>query len=196
MKSILIVYASRFGSTSEIAQELADIIENEKETFTTTIFDLHEKSRKIKDIERYNGIIVGSGIKYGRWTKESFNFLKKFRATIKEYKIPLGVYVSSGDAANHSTYEKAKKKYLDDVFRKLNLDNGEIVLAEAFGGIFDLSSNSNYNFVEKKMIKRVARSKDTGFIVQDGKLNDFRNWQAIQNWGTDFKNVIKNMRDG
>ena len=70
MKSILIVYASRFGSTSEIAQELADIIENEKETFTTTIFDLHEKSRKIKDIERYNGIIVGSGIKYGRWTKE------------------------------------------------------------------------------------------------------------------------------
>ena len=70
------------------------------------------------------------------------------------------------------------------------------MLAEAFGGIFDLSSNSNYNFVEKKMIKRVARSKDTGFIVQDGKLNDFRNWQAIQNWGTDFKNVIKNMRDG
>ncbi len=190
MKSILIVYASRFGSTSEIAQELADTIENDTEIFNTTIFDLHDKTRKIKDIERYDGIIVGSGIKYGRWTKESFNFLKKFRTTIIDNKIPLGVYVSSGNAANPSTYEKAKRKYLDDVFRKLNLNNGEIVLAEAFGGIFDLSSNSNYNFIEKKMIKRVARSKDTGFILQDGKLNDFRNWQSIQNWGTDFKNLI------
>lgn len=190
MKSILIVYGSRFGSTSEIAQELADTIENDTVIIKTVIFDLHDKTRKIKDIGRYDGIIVGSGIKYGRWTRESFNFLKKYRSIIKERKIPLGVYVSSGDAANPSTYERARVKYLDDVFRKLNLDNGEIVLAEAFGGIFDLSANSNYNFFEKKMIKRIARSKDTGFIVQDGKLNDFRNWQSIQNWGTDFKNLI------
>jgi menaquinone-dependent protoporphyrinogen oxidase len=190
VKSILIVYGSRFGSTSEIAQELADTIENDTEIIKTVIFDLHDKTRKIKDISRYDGIIVGSGIKYGRWTRESFNFLKKYRSIIKERKIPLGVYVSSGDAANPSTYERAKVKYLDDVFRKLNLDNGEIILAEAFGGIFDLSSNSNYNFIEKKMIKRLARSKDTGFIVQDGKLNDFRNWKSIQNWGNDFKNLI------
>ncbi|MHA2304450.1 MAG: flavodoxin domain-containing protein [Candidatus Hodarchaeales archaeon] len=191
MKSILIVYASRFGSTSEIAHEIADSIENDSEKIRTSIIDLHDKSQAIVNLEKYDGIIVGSGIKYGRWTKESTEFLKKYHTIIKEHNIPLGVFVSSGEAANPDTYEYAKKKYLDDVFRKLNLDNGEIALAEAFGGIFDLSSNSNYNFFEKKMIKRIARSNDTGFIVQDGKLNDFRNWQAIQNWGTDFKNLVK-----
>lgn len=190
MKSILIVYTSRFGSTAEIAQEIADIIEKNEDSFKITIQDLRDRP-SINKLEKYDGVIVGSGIKYGRWTKESFNFLKNNRDVIKKHKLLLGVFVTSGEAANPSTYKKAKIKYLDDVFAKVGLNNGEIVLAEAFGGIFDLSSSSNYNFFEKKMIKRIAKSKETGFIVTDGKLNDFRNWQAIQNWGIDFKNLVK-----
>jgi menaquinone-dependent protoporphyrinogen oxidase len=190
MKSILIVYTSRFGSTSEIAQEIADIIEKDEDSFKIIIKDLRDRP-SIDNLDKYDGVIVGSGIKYGRWTKESFNFLKTNRHIIKNHKLLLGVFVTSGEAANPSTYKKARIKYLDDVFAKVGLNNGEIVLAEAFGGIFDLSASSNYNFFEKKLIKRIAKSKETGFIVTDGKLNDFRNWQAIQKWGLDFKNLVK-----
>jgi len=190
MKSILIVYASRFGSTSEIVQEIADTIEKDENNFSITINDLRDNPR-IDNLEEYDGIIVGSGVKYGRWTKESLNFLKQNRNIIKSHNILLGVFVSSGEAANPSTYGKAKEKYLERVFEKLRLDSGEVTLAEAFGGVFDLSSNSSYNFIERKMIKRVAQSKDPGFVVKDGKMNDFRNWQAIKSWAVDFRNLVK-----
>lgn len=190
MKSILIVHTSRFGSTSEIVQEIADTIEKDESDFSITINDLRDKP-KIDNLEDYDGIIVGSGVKYGRWTKESLNFLKKNRNIIKRHNIMLAVFVSSGEAANPSTYGKAKEKYLEKVFEKIELNNGEVALAEAFGGVFDLSSNSSYNFIERKMIKRVAQSKEPGFVVKDGKMNDFRNWQAIKNWAIDFRNLVK-----
>ena len=85
MKSILIVYASRFGSTSEIVQEIADTIEKDENNFSITINDLRDKP-KIDNLEDYDGIIVGSGVKYGRWTKESLNFLKQNRNIIKRLK--------------------------------------------------------------------------------------------------------------
>ncbi len=129
MKSILIVYASRFGSTSEIVQEIADTIEKDENNFSITINDLRDKP-KIDNLEDYDGIIVGSGVKYGRWTKESLNFLKQNRNIIKSHNILLGVFVSSGEAANPSTYGKAKENYLERVFEKLRLDNGEVTLAE------------------------------------------------------------------
>ena len=62
-------------------------------------------------------------------------------------------------------------------------------MTEAFGGVFDLSSSNNYSFFEKKMLKRIAKST-AGFVVKDGKMNDFRNWQSIREWATAFGDRI------
>ncbi len=188
---ILIVYSSRHGSTSEIAQEIADTIERE-ETLVDLI-DLRDKSKwpNENDLKEYSGIIIGSGIKYGKWTKEGFNFLKKFKDILNQK--PLGVFISSGEASNPRTYEQAKEKYLDNVLLKIGI-KGNSLIVEAFGGVFDLSNDSSYNFLERKILKRIAESDETGFIIHDGKLNDFRNWQSIRNWATDFCNEVKSQR--
>ncbi len=180
---VLIAYSSRHGSTSEIAQEIADTIE--KEDTLVDLVDLRERSNwpTEMDLQEYDGIIVGSGVKYGRWTKEGLNFLKKFKFLLE--RKPLGIFVSSGEASNPRTYEKAKEKYLTDVLSKIGIDVNNTMI-EAFGGVFDLSVDSSYNFLERKILKRIAESDNTGFIIHDGKLNDFRNWQSIRNWATDF----------
>jgi menaquinone-dependent protoporphyrinogen oxidase len=182
---ILIAYASRFGSTSDISQEIGDLLK--QEGFTVDLIDLRGTSGNIPKLSDYSGILVGSGIRMGRWTKEGFNFLKKNQEELK--KKHLGLFVSSGEAANPKTYEQARKKYLEEILEKLDLMNSDVMI-EAFGGVFDLSDSTNYSFFEKKLVKRIANSSD-GFIVQDGKMNDFRNWQLIREWATAFSDRIK-----
>ena len=182
---VLIAYASRFGSTSEISQEIGDILR--QENFTVDLIDLKGNSGKIPNLTDYEGVLVGSGIRMGRWTKEGLNFLEKNRKELNQKH--LGLFVSSGEAANPQTYEKAKKKYLEEILRKMGLLQSDVMI-EAFGGVFDLSASNHYSFFEKKMLKRIATSS-AGFVVQDGKMNDFRNWQLIREWATAFGDQIK-----
>ncbi|MFX1283785.1 MAG: flavodoxin domain-containing protein [Promethearchaeota archaeon] len=180
---MLIVFASRFGSTDEIAHEIAE--ELEKNEITTLVLNLKD-GENIPSLDEFDGILVGSGVKMGRWTKEAFKFLKQNQEPLNT-KI-LGLFVSSGEAANPKTRDGAREKYLEKIMEKTGV---KADMVEAFGGVFDLSSSSNYSFLEKKIIQRLAKTVEGGIIMQDGKVNDFRNWQLIRNWATDFGNLVK-----
>ncbi|MFX0015308.1 MAG: flavodoxin domain-containing protein [Promethearchaeota archaeon] len=183
MKSILVVYASRFGSTDEIAQEIAE--ELEKHEIVTYIMNLRD-GENIPSLEEFDGIIVGSGVKMGHWTKEAIEFLETNNEALNK-KI-LGIFVSSGEAANPDTHEDAHEKYLDAIMERTGV---RADMSEAFGGVLDFSSNANYSFQEKKLIRKLAKSIESGIILHEGKVNDFRNWQLIRNWATDFGNLVK-----
>jgi menaquinone-dependent protoporphyrinogen oxidase len=182
LKSVLIVFTSRFGSTDEIAHEIADVLE--KRTIQTTVINLRD-GMKYPSLEDYDGIIVGSGIKMGRWTKESYNFLKRNQISLNS-KI-LGVFVNSGEAANPKNYTEVQRKYL---VRITNLTGVKANMMEAFGGVFDFSSSSSYSFLEKKIVRRLAKSIEGGIIVDDDKTNDFRDWKNIRKWAKDFSQLV------
>jgi len=54
------------------------------------------KGLKHYDVSPYDIVIVGSGIKYGKWTKESLKFLKDNRSALSTKKVAL--FVTCGDA--------------------------------------------------------------------------------------------------
>ncbi|MFX1537655.1 MAG: flavodoxin domain-containing protein [Promethearchaeota archaeon] len=180
---MLILFASWFGSTDEIAHEIAE--ELEKHKIRTEVFNLRD-GVKLPPLEEFDGIIVGSGIKMGRWTKESYNFLRDYQITLNN-KV-LGLFVSSGEAANPKTYAEARKKYLENVMERTGIKADMI---EAFGGIFDFSSTSPYSFPEKKIIQKLAKSIEGGIIMNEDKLNDFRNWELIRDWANDFSHLVR-----
>ena len=66
----LVVYGTRYGTAKEIAEEIAKTLKNEN--VDVSLFN----AKQIKDhgISAYDLIIVGSGIKMGKWTKG----IKKF----------------------------------------------------------------------------------------------------------------------
>lgn len=67
----LVIYGSRYGTSAEIAAEITkNLIE---EGMDTDLID--SKESKDLDISKYDLIVVGSGIKIGRWTKNTLNFL-------------------------------------------------------------------------------------------------------------------------
>ncbi|PWI49358.1 hypothetical protein CEE45_02150 [Candidatus Heimdallarchaeota archaeon B3_Heim] len=183
---VLLAYSSHFGSTSEIAQEIADVLRHEE--INVDVIDLKSHGEiQTPSLTNYTGVIIGSSIRMASWAKEVLDFVQSNKKILKGK--PLGVFVSSGEASNPDTYEKAKEKYLYKILDEFQLMGPEVIY-EAFGGVFDFSSSSNYSFLEKKILQRIAESSSSGFIVNDGKLNDFRNWQLIREWGTAFADLI------
>ncbi len=181
---VLLAYASNFGSTSEIAFEIADVLQ--QENLIVDLIDL-KSDIEISSLTSYSGVIIGSGIRMAHWVEEVLHFVQSNSKILKTK--PLGVFISSGEASNPDTYEKAKEKYLLTILEEFQL-MGPKVMYEAFGGVFDFSSSSSYSFLEKKILQKIADSSSSGFVVNDGKLNDFRNWQLIREWATAFADSI------
>ena len=96
-KKILLVYATRYGATESTIQKMAEWM---KEEYETELVDLRKtKAKEWPKVEEFVGIIIGSGIRMDRWTKEATAFLKKNREFLTKNKERVAVFVSCGTAS-------------------------------------------------------------------------------------------------
>jgi menaquinone-dependent protoporphyrinogen oxidase len=151
----LVVYGTRYGTAKEIAEEIAKTLKNEN--VDVTLFN----AKQIRDhgIAAYDLVVVGSGIKMGKWTKESKNFLKNNQNILSNKKVAL--FVSCGAANSEKSMAEGQEKYLDNI-SKVYLTNKPIATG-LFGGIYDPNANHGlmFKFVNKFITKEMGNeSKD------------------------------------
>ncbi len=185
MKKILVVFGSRFGNSKEIANFISKIFE-EAET-TVEIVDLKETKRKNwPSIDEYDGILVGSGIKIMKWTKEPLAFLKKNKKKLNNKT--LGLFVTS--MIKLTDYELAKKDYCEKIASKVGV---QPKIYDVFGPVMDFSETSNLGALDKGILKLAAFgiSKDFGIEIDLKGLNDFRDWDQIKNFASNFVDLVK-----
>ncbi len=180
-KKVLIAYGTRFGSTEDISIKFKQVLE--KNNFEVRLVNLKDKKQVKLCITDYSGILIGSGIRITRWTKEAKKFLKNHVETINKNKILTGIYLSSGEASNPDERPAVIEKYLVDVFKELGLNLGENVLYDAFGGVFDLSNTSKIGWMNKKMLRMVA-DEDPNIVPNERR--DYRNWDQINTFIENF----------
>lgn len=186
MKKVLIVYGTRYGSTEEVSKKIAEILrENE---ILASIQNLKKiKSKSQLNLEGYEGLIIGSGIKVGKWTKETRKFLEYNLEIFKSTSKILGVFVSSGFASNPQKIEELKVEYIEKVLNQYEI---KADLLDVFGGVLDLSKESNLNSLEKKMIRMVSKNDPN---IKPHQKNDFRNWEQIHEFAVKFANLVKSV---
>ena len=86
------------------------------------VWVVNAKEERVGDISEYELIIVGSGMKIDRWTKEPEKFLRKFQKVLTTKKV--AIFVSSGVQAiyeyegNTEAMERAWRKYLEEKAEK------------------------------------------------------------------------------
>ena len=85
----LIVYGTRYGATAGTSEEIAKVLK--ADGFDVKV--VNSKEEKIKDIDPYDLIIVGSGLQFGKWTGEAEDFLKRFQKELAQKKV--AVFVST-----------------------------------------------------------------------------------------------------
>jgi len=143
----LIVYGTRYGATEMTANEIASVLRSKQIEVKIS----NAKEEKIKDISGYDLIIVGSGIKTFRWTKEPKSFLKKFRTELRQKRVALFVCAGTWplltedgplndgkeDNSNPLNKEKSFNRFLVNVAKDYDITPVSMGL---FGGIWDFDA--------------------------------------------------------
>jgi len=183
-KKVLIVYGTRYGSTEGITERMADLLrEKGREVHILNLKTTPE--RKIPALNQYNGLLIGTGIKVGQWTKEVKEFVEARKDELNSFKKPKGFFVSSGYAADPEKYEKVKIEYTQDALDKIGV---KVDCFDAFGGLMDFTKSSRMGWLDKKILKSVAKNDPK---IDSRGWNDLRDWKQIERFTLGFNDLIQ-----
>lgn len=83
-KSILVAYATRYGSTQESAEGIAQVLrELEYQVVLAPM-------REIRTVEPYNAVVMGAPLQMFKWHKDAHHFLSRYRRALTE--MPVAVF--------------------------------------------------------------------------------------------------------
>jgi menaquinone-dependent protoporphyrinogen oxidase len=166
----LVAYGTRYGSTTRIAEKIGEILKSED--YSVRIANLAEES--IASISDYDLVIVGSGIKMGKWTKETLDFLDRFETGLSRMKVAL--FVSCGYIRDPEKVDEARVDFLNKVAEKY--PSIKPVALGFFGGVFNFNK---YGFAERLLFRGIRKDLEKQG-VDTRKPYDFRDWEEIQKW--------------
>ncbi len=141
LNKTLIAYVTKSGVTEENAKIISNIL-NSNYGFEVDLINLKENSKP--DLSQYDNIIIGSGIRIGRWYGKANKFLKN---DFKDKKV--AIFLSCGTAGVPETYQEAITKYIDNKLSKY--PQVKPVSTETFGGRY-----SNFDYTDPEKVKAWA----------------------------------------
>jgi menaquinone-dependent protoporphyrinogen oxidase len=154
--TVLVAYASKRGSTAEIAETIAATLRREG------LGVCLKRAEDVQSLEPYDAVVLGSAVYMKRWRGDARHFLKKHRKALKQ--MPFWVFSSGpvGDPSNDNPDWTEPPKIVEKVEE---LGGREHVV---FGGCLPANPSG---LMEKAMVKGTPK-----------ELRDRRNWAEIREW--------------
>jgi menaquinone-dependent protoporphyrinogen oxidase len=153
---ILVTYATRAGSTVEVAAAIGEALT--KRGFSVNVLPVKDKP----NLASYQAVLMGSAIRMGSWLPEAVDFIKTNQQVLN--KMPVALFtvhmLNTGDDEASRT---ARLAYLDTV-RPLLTKAEEVY----FAGKMDFSRLSFLDRFVAGLVKAVEA--------------DQRDWDKIRNW--------------
>ncbi len=155
-RRILVTYATRAGSTAEIAQAIAETLA--QRGYAVDVKPVKERPA----VNGYSAVVVGSAIRMGNWLPEAVEFVKANQAALNA--LPTALFtVHMLNTGDDETSQAARAAYLNAVRPLLN--SAETAY---FEGKMDFSRLSFLDRTVAKMVKAVEA--------------DRRDWGKIKHW--------------
>lgn len=164
MKKILVTYATRGGSTFEVAVCVAEVLRAAGASVDVTyVTAVHE-------VQGYDAVVVGSAIRMGRWLPEAVAFVQTQRESFSH--IPIAYFLVSGLLRNDTPETRRTVRAFLNPVRKM-IEPTSIGL---FAGKIDYSRMDGSD-----------RSIAEGVSSSEG---DWRNWEAIRGWAQGLQSIF------
>ena len=161
-KSILLAYASRFGSTQEVAETIASTLREDG-----LEVDL-QPMQEVKSLDRYDAIVLGAAIYNARWNAVAHQFVSQHQDALTQ--LPVAIFtlgpLSASDAAKRNS-----RRQLDNELTKYPWLKP--VAVEIFAGKYDPSKPG------------------LGFFDRFVPARDLRNWDAIRAWANELSAQLR-----
>ncbi len=154
--TILVIYASKYGSTRSVAHHIADVFAQKSLQVEVRTPDQHP------DLSHYDSVVIGSAIYAGRWRRSIRNFVRTNGAALAS--LPVWLF-SVGPLGNPPTPTETPKE-ADLALTSLGAHGHAL-----FAGALD---STHLSFGDRAMIRALG--------VADG---DYRNWNRITAWAED-----------
>jgi len=163
---LLVVYASRYGATREIAERIAEVL---------TAHGLDAMPRpagNATDLADYDGCIIGSAIYFGKWRREAINFTERNKKALAATNAvwlfssgPLGIPASDPDRTKRLAAAEPR------VIHRIKQQTGAREHKLFFGALHRKKLG-----LAHRLLATLPASREW---AEDG---DFREWDEINNW--------------
>jgi menaquinone-dependent protoporphyrinogen oxidase len=151
--SVLLAYATRFGSTQDVAESVAASL---REAGLEVDLQL---MRQVESLDQYEAVVLGAAIYNTKWHADAHQFLSQHQAALSQRPVVIFTLgpLSTSDAAMRNSRRQLDKELAK--YRWL-----KPVAVEVFAGKYD------------------PRSPGLGFFERRVPASDHRNWDAIRAW--------------
>jgi len=168
MSNILVAYATRYGSTREVAERVG-----EKLRAPGVAVDV-SPAGSVTDVSRYSAVVLGAPYYIGKMLKEATAFLERHRGDLET--MPVALFALGPVRATDDMDED--RKQLDRTLDKIGWFKP--VAVEMFVGKFDPAVLRGLD----KLVTKPKASPLYGLGAQDD-----RDWNAIESWAESLRLV-------
>jgi menaquinone-dependent protoporphyrinogen oxidase len=188
-KNFLVVYVTKSGSTTEVAQAIGDTLTKARAQVTV------KSAESVGDIEAYDAVLIGSPIINGKCMKGVKKFVSTHCSSLSHKtvayfitcmrlsqmvgesmpNVPIFVDPAFGNPKHKSEMNFTEKSHPVSMYLKAILGmskNIKPVSVAFFRGVLDYST---IGFVMTLLFKLMAK-------VDGLEPGDYRNWEAIRSW--------------
>ncbi len=164
--SILVGYATRYGSTQEVAEAIAQTLREDG-----LAADL-KPMKEVRSLEGYEGVVIGAPLYMFHWHKDAKNFLSRHRQALLERRVAVFALGPFNDVP----------KEWQDVRANLDKELAEFpwfkpLAVEVFGGKFD-PAKLDFPYSLVPGLKKLP-------------VSDIRDWTAIRAWANSLADRLQ-----
>lgn len=167
---ILVTYASRAGSTTEVAESIARTLTEDKMVVDVIPMD------EVNDVSPYQSVVVGSAIRGSKWLPEAIQFVQTHRSMLAQKKVAMFTVCITMAMKNAEKYRSGVMGWVAPV-----RDMVKPVSEGLFAGMLDFN--------------KLPPNKDTLLLRLSVALGifprgDHRDWDAIRAWAESLKPIL------
>ena len=159
---ILLAYASRYGSTEEVAQTIASTLRE-----NGLALDV-EPMQSVHNLEAYPAIILGAPLYIGKWHQEAHRFLIRFHEALMLR--PVAIFALGPISTDEKEMQGSRAQLEKDL---ANYPWLKPVTLEMFIGRYDPTKLS----ASHRLLAMLPASP-----LHDIPVSDHRDWEAIRAW--------------
>lgn len=163
---ILVAYATRYGSTQEVAEHVAAALREH-----APVVDV-ESVRSVQTLEGYDAVVLGAPIYIGSWHKDAQRFLSQHSEMLSH--MPVAIFALGPIHDDKEEYNAARVELDKEVGKYHWLAP---IVVKVFGGKFD---PSKLRFPDSLLTTLPASP------LHGAPTSDVRDWTAISAWANEL----------
>lgn len=153
---MLVAYGSKHGSTEKVAEAITEKLKHAGRDVEL------RRAADVEDLTRYDGVVLGGSLYFGRWHGDAARFLSKHRRELSD--LPVAVFALGPQTAAPEDLVESRAQ-LDKALKKVpEVDPRSIAV---FGGVIDPAK--------------------LRFPLNHMPASDARDWNAIEAWTDEIR---------